>query len=87
MSDGGNMKNKIKFAGALAAMCASLAGGPAADASVLLSNPGSSFVSMADEFFDPTVQPLAKITVGAADVLMGGFGVYGQAQDRGGPVC
>jgi len=37
---------------------------------------------MADEFFDPTVQPLAKITVGAADVLMGGFGVYGQAQDN-----
>src|SRR6478735_7702342 len=81
MSDGGNMNNKIKFAGVLAAMCTSFAAMPAADASVLLSNQGTSFDSMAD-MFDTSVQPLARISVdnNVADFSIGGFGVFGQSQ-------
>jgi len=75
------MNKNIKFAGALAALCTSLAGIPAADASILLSNTGSSdvgsFISMAD-MFDPTFQPLATISV-SQDVSIGGWGVNGQA--------
>ena len=82
MSDGGNMNNKIKFAGVLAAMCTSFAAMPAADASVLLTNEGTSFISMSDTFNmpDPTSQPLATVTVGSSNVFIGGFGVFGKAE-------
>jgi hypothetical protein len=82
MSDGGNMNNKIKFAGVLAAMFTSFAAMPAANASVLLTNEGTSFISMSDTFNmpDPTSQPLATVTVGGSDVFIGGFGVFGKAE-------
>lgn len=66
-----------------AMLCTFMLGAPSV-ASALISNQGSSFLSMTDQlggFSD--FQPLAVLQVGNADVDIGGFGVYGAAEAAG----
>jgi hypothetical protein len=58
----------------------SLAAALPGHAAVLVGTQGSSFFSLTEYGVFDTFQPLADITVGNANVAIGGFGVYGRAE-------
>jgi hypothetical protein len=55
-----------------------------ASASVLVSNQGSTFFSMSEFGFFSEFQPMAEVLVGGSNVNIGGFGVYGKAENTSG---
>jgi hypothetical protein len=64
-------------------LCTFMLGVPSA-ASALISNQGSSFFSMTNDLgFFSEFQPVAFLEVGNANVPIGGFGVYGEAEANG----
>lgn len=77
------MRTRLQFTGVLFALCTMLAGAPAANAGVLIQDQGTTTFSMSDFGVYSEYQPFAQITVGSADVMMGGFGVWGAAEAAG----
>ena len=67
-----------------ALLCTLTLAAPATSAFALISNQGSSFFSMTNDFGGfSDFQPIAYLHVGSADVEVGGFGVYGAAEAPG----
>lgn len=79
------MKARVRFAGALFALCAFLSGAIPGHSAVLVGTQGSSFFSLTNDFgVFSTFQPVADVRViDGSNVSIGGFGVFGAAEAAG----
>jgi hypothetical protein len=80
---GKTMKTRVRFTGVFLALCAFLLGALPGHSAVLIDTQGSTFYSVAERFgvWMPW-QPLSDVVV-SNSVTMGGFGVYGAAEETG----
>jgi hypothetical protein len=79
------MKARVRFAGVLFSLCAFLGGALPGHSAVLVGTQGSSLFSLTNDFgVFSTFQPVADVHVmGNSDVSIGGFGVFGAAEEAG----